>query len=133
MIVLDASVLANVVGDDQRDGETARRRLELELDIAMPDLADVETTTVLRRRWLAGDLTDQRFDDAIALLQSLPIDRFPAAPFLRRVFELRANVTAYNALYVALAEHLGCPLVSGDARLAHAAEIRCPVEVLTVR
>ena len=48
-----------------------------------------------------------------------------------RAFELRANVSAYDATYVALAEHLDCPLVTGDARLANAPGVRCQFEVLT--
>ena len=66
MIVVDASVLANVVGDDHLDGDAARRRIASEADIAAPDLADVETVAVLRKRWLAGDLDDRRFGDAVA-------------------------------------------------------------------
>jgi predicted nucleic acid-binding protein len=132
VIVIDASVVANVVGDDHADGEAARHRLGHEVDVAMPDLADVETAGVLRRRWLAGALSDRRFEEAITLLASLPIDRFAAAPFLPRAFELRANVTAFDAMYVAVAEILGCPLLTGDGRLASAPGLRCRVEVLTV-
>lgn len=131
MIVVDASVLANVVGDDSTDGHLARRRLSDEIDVATPDLADVETVAVLRRRWLAGHLTDQRFADGIAILIALPLDRYPAAPFMPRPFELRANVTAYDATYVALAEHLDCALLTGDARLAKAPGVRCHIEVVT--
>jgi predicted nucleic acid-binding protein len=131
MIVVDASVLANVAGDDELDGDVARRRIEREAEIAAPDLADVETVAVLRRRWRAGDLSDQRFAEAILLLESLPMHRFPAAPMIRRAYELRANVTAYDAMYVALAEHLGSSLLTGDARLAGAPGLRCPIEVLT--
>jgi predicted nucleic acid-binding protein len=131
VIVVDASVLANAVGDDTTDGEAARDRLRGEVDIAMPDLCDVETVAVLRRRWLTGDLTDDRFAQAVAVLVSLPIDRFPVASFMPRAFELRANVTAYDATYVALAERLGCPLVTGDARLAAAPGIRCAVDVIS--
>lgn len=131
MIVVDASVLANVVGDDSTDGDLARRRLAGELDAAMPDLADVETVAVLRRRWLAGDLTEERFAAGVAVLGALPIERFPAAPLMPRAFELRANVTAYDSTYVALAEHLDCRLLTADGRLAKAPGVRCHIEVLT--
>lgn len=130
MIVLDASILANVVGDDGPDGTTARARLAQAGDAAIPDLADVETVAVLRKRWIAKTLTDQRFAEAVADLLALPIARFPTGSFMPRAYQLRANVTPYDATYVALAEGLGCPLVTGDARLSRAAGITCIVEVL---
>ena len=130
MIVVDASVLANVVGDDESAGRVARARLEVVGEASAPDLVDVETVSVLRRRWLAGDLTDHRFRDAVADLGALPITRYSVGPFMVRAFELRANVTAYDACYVALAETLNCPLLSADARLASAPTITCAVEVL---
>lgn len=57
MIVVDASVLANVIADDGTDGAAARARIAACDDLMAPDLVDVETLSVLRRRWLAGDLT----------------------------------------------------------------------------
>jgi len=131
VIVVDASVLANVVGDDHLDGDAARRRIASEADIAAPDLADVETVAVLRKRWLAGDLDDRRFGDAVAILAALPLQRFPALPMLDRACELRANVTGYDAMYVALAETLACSLLTVDAKLAAAPGPRCPIEVIT--
>jgi predicted nucleic acid-binding protein len=131
VIVLDASVLANVVGDDGPTGYRARARLNAGAAAAsVPDLADVETVAVLRKRWLAGDLSDRRFRVAIDDLLALPIARFPVGPLMIRAYELRANVTAYDAAYVALAEGLACPLITGDARLARARGIACAVEVL---
>ncbi len=130
MIVIDASVLANVVGDDESAGTLARGRLQTAGAASAPDLVDVETVSVLRRRWLNGDLTDNRFRVAIADLLALPITRFPTGSLMRRAFELRANVTAYDACYVALAEALECTLVTSDQRLASAPTIRCSTEVL---
>ncbi|MDO8403113.1 MAG: type II toxin-antitoxin system VapC family toxin [Pseudomonas sp.] len=129
MIVLDASVLANVVGDDGEVGDAARARLAHAGTASIPDLADVETVAVLRKRWLAGDLTDQRFRSAVDDLLALPLVRFPSGPLLTRAYDLRANITAYDACYVALAEALACPLVTADARLARAAASVCAVEV----
>jgi predicted nucleic acid-binding protein len=109
VIVLDASVLANVVADDGPAGNTARARLGAAAEASVPDLADVETVAVLRKRWIAGDLTAPRFRAAIDDLLALPITRFPTGPLMPRAYELRANVTAYDAAYVALAEGLSCP------------------------
>ncbi len=131
MIVLDASTLANVIGDDGVSGNRARERLRTEGEAAIPDLADVETVAVLRKRWLAGDLNDERFAAAIEDLLDLPLLRVPTGQLMRRAYELRANVTAYDASYVALAEELDCPLVTADARLAGAPGLRCTVEVMS--
>jgi predicted nucleic acid-binding protein len=109
MIVLDASVLASIVADDGPTGNAARARLSATADASIPDLADVETVAVLRKRWIAGDLSAPRFRAAIDDLLALPITRFPTGLLMLRAYELRANVTAYDAAYVALAEGLSCP------------------------
>ncbi|MGD9751449.1 MAG: type II toxin-antitoxin system VapC family toxin [Acidimicrobiia bacterium] len=129
MIVIDASVLANVVGDDGPVGRAARQRLRAAGEAAVPDLADVETVSVLRKRWLGKELTARRFRAAVEDLIELPITRFPTAGLMMRAYELRANVSAYDAAYVALAEGLACWLVTADARLGRAAGVTCPVEV----
>lgn len=130
MIVVDASVLANALADDGRDGAAARARLTIDGDLAAPDLVDVETTAVLRKRWIAGDLTDRRFSEAVGDLEDLDLTRFPTLPLMRRAFELRSNATTYDATYIALAERLGCPLLTADRSLAAAPMVTCQVEVL---
>ncbi len=65
MIVIDASVLANVVGDDGSDGQIARRELRRASEIAAPNLVDIETVAVLRKRRLAGAISDNRFASAV--------------------------------------------------------------------
>ena len=132
MIVLDASVMANLVGDDGQAGRVARARASQEIQWVAPDLVDVETVAVLRKRWRTGDLTARRFKAAVDDLLSLPMVRFPTGPLMRRAYDLRANVTPYDASYVALAESLDCTLVTADARLARAPGLRCPVEVLSL-
>jgi len=128
--VFDASLLAVALGDDGPDGHQARRVLRGTAEAAIPDCADVETAAVLRKRWIAGSLDEARLAAAFEGLAALPFARFPARPFLRRVYELRANVGACDAVYVALAESLGCDLVTADRRLAAATGIRCPVRVV---
>jgi predicted nucleic acid-binding protein len=130
LMVIDASVLANVVGDDGVDGRRARGEVRIAGDAAAPDLVDVETVAVLRKRWLAGTISDQRFAAAIADLEELSLDRYPTLPFMRRAYDLRANVTAYDAAYVGLAEGLGCELLTADRRLAGAPGLMCVVRVL---
>lgn len=130
MIVIDASVLANALADDGGDGRAARRRLLAAGELAGPDLIDVETVAVFRKRWLAGDLTARRVDAAVGDLEELDLTRYPTLGLMRRALELRENFTVYDAAYVALAERLGCGLLTADARLASAPGARCAVEVL---
>src|SRR3954464_10745179 len=102
VIVVDASILANALADDQAAGEAARGELRAVDQVTAPDLVDVETVSVLRKRWLARTLSDQRFEAAVGHLQQLRVERVPTLRLVRRAFELRANVSAYDACYVAL-------------------------------
>jgi predicted nucleic acid-binding protein len=130
LIVIDASVLANVIGDDGDDGDVARSEFRSADDVAAPDLVDVETVAVLRKRWIAGSITARRFASAITDLESIAIVRYPTLPLMRRAYELRDNVTAYDAAYVALAETLECELLTGDGRLGDAPGPECSIRVL---
>ena len=130
MIVIDASVLANVVADDGAEGDIARRELRAVQTFTAPDLVDVETASVLRRRWLHGALSDERLATAVAHLQRLPFERIPTRRLVSRVIELRENVSAYDACYVALAEFLGWELLTTDSRLAGAPGPKCAIRVL---
>ncbi|MHB1534170.1 MAG: type II toxin-antitoxin system VapC family toxin [Acidimicrobiales bacterium] len=130
MIVVDASVLASVIGDDGAEGARARSELRAAGEVAGPDLVDVETVAVLRKRWIAGAISDNRFVTAIGDLEALDLDRYPALPLMHRAFGLRANVTVYDAAYIALAELLRCELLTGDRRLAKTPGARCTIRVL---
>lgn len=131
MIVVDASVLANALGDDEGDGRRARREIRAAGDLAAPDLVDVETVAVLRKRWMSQTMSDRRFADAVDDLQRMDFERVPTLRLMRRAYELRANVTAYDATYVALAEFLGCELLTADRRLARSTGPRCVIRVLS--
>lgn len=130
MIVVDASVLANAIGDDTPEGVRVREALREGAPLAAPDLVDVETVSVLRRRYLDGTISEARFSTAIDDLALLEVDRYPTLRFMRRAFELRSNVTPYDAVYVALAEALNCELITSDGRLAKAPGPRCRFRVL---
>ena len=131
MIVVDASVLANFLVDDGPSGTEARSALSHAGEAFVPDLIDVETAAVLRKRWITEDITENRFVTAIDILAELPFRRYPTSLFLRRAYELRSTITAYDAMYVALAESLDCELLTCDARLARASGPRCPVRLLS--
>lgn len=119
-----------MIGDDGADGRLARREIRGGGEIAAPDLVDVETVAVFRKRWLAGTIADRRFEEAIADLEQFAVSRYPTLPLMRRAVELRASVTAYDASYVALAEFLGCELLTGDGRLARAPSPICTIRLL---
>ena len=129
MIVVDASVLATSLGDDGPDGDQARARLRGER-LTAPELVDLEVVSVLRRQVRAGALDIRRAALALADLGALPLRRTPHRPLLARCWELRDNLTIYDAAYVALAEALGVLLLTGDARLARATGPACTIEVL---
>ena len=129
MLVVDASVLAVALADDGPDGDTARARLRGET-LAAPELVDLEATSALRRQRHAGLLDERRSILALTDLASLPLQRASHVPLLFRCWELRENLTIYDAAYVALAEALDCTLLTGDRKLARAVGPTCQVEVL---
>jgi predicted nucleic acid-binding protein len=127
MIVLDASAVIELL----LGNSSLRRRLARASDaLAVPHLLDVEVAHVLRRLHGSGELTEQRGQEALADLGDLDLDRFSHEDFLPRVWELRHNLTAYDAVYVALAEALRAPLLTFDKKLANSAGHRARIELL---
>jgi predicted nucleic acid-binding protein len=129
VLVVDASVLVTALADDGGDGDLARGRLIGE-QLAAPELIDLEVLSALRRLTLAGQLPERRSSLALADLMDLPIRRASHIPLLRRCWELRANLTVYDAAYVALAEALEVVLLTADERLVRASGPTCTVEVV---
>jgi predicted nucleic acid-binding protein len=129
VLVVDASVLAPVLADAGSDGRRFRDRLRGEAVVG-PDLLRIEVTSVLRRHANTGQLTPEQAEAAIIDLLAFPLTVFPTAPLLRRVWELRQNLTAYDACYVALAEAVDSAFVTADRHLANAPGLACEVEVL---
>jgi len=126
MIVVDASAIVAAIAD--RSVPNLVQELQTERYLHAPYLIDMEVTQSLRRMARSGRLTVDRASDARVDYVNLRIRRYRHVPLLERVWELRNTLTAYDAAYVALAEILGAPLVTCDARLAraqgHEAEIR---------
>lgn len=129
VIVVDASVLAPALLDDGAAGARARERLMGER-LAAPELIDLELTSVFRGLTRSRKLTARRAQDALDDLTDLPLERAGHRHLIRRCWELRENLTPYDAAYVALAELLAVPLITADARLAKAPRMRCQIEVL---
>jgi predicted nucleic acid-binding protein len=129
VLVVDASVLAVALADDGPDGDAARTRLRGET-LAAPELVDLEVASVLRRQNRVGLVDNRRADLALTDLAALPMQRAAHLALLPRCWELRGNLTAYDAAYVALAEVLDAPLLTGDRRLARASGPTCTIELL---
>ena len=130
MIVVDASVVVASLLSTGGAGARARERLRLDPDLHVPHLLDVEVTAALRRRVRLGQTDVEVASEVMADLADLAAMRWDHEPLLRRVWELRENVTPYDAVYVVLAEMLDAPLVTSDARLSRAPGLNCRVEVL---
>lgn len=129
MIVVDASVVAPALADDDADGDRARERLSGERLVA-PELFDLEVVAVIRKALFAGVLDERRASIALADLADLDLERVSHRPLLGRIWELRPNVTPYDAAYVALAETIEVTLVTADRHLSQAPGPRCQIEYL---
>lgn len=121
MIVVDASVLLEVLLRMPAAGAVeARLFSEPRQTLHAPHLLDVEVAQVLRRYAAMDEIDQQRGEVALADLMDFPIRRYPHDVLLTRVWSLRSNFTAYDAVYVALAEALDARLFTRDQRLAAA-------------
>ncbi len=129
MLVIDASVLAVALLDDGPDGDQVRDRLRGQ-SLAAPSLVDLEVVSVWRGLARGGKLDPRRARLALDDLQAMPIQRVDHTPLVERCWELRDNLTVYDAAYVALAEALQVTLLTADTRLARAPGLRCPIEVV---
>ena len=129
MIVADASVIAVALVDDDAQGDRFRSRLRGER-LSAPHLVDLEVMSAWRRQSAAGILDERRAALALTDLQELPLRRFPHPPLMARCWELRNNLTVYDASYVALAELFEVTLLTADQRLARSPGLCCNVEVI---
>jgi len=125
LIVADASLVVSALLGVDADGAFAGRVLNDEETLAAPHLAPAEVTHAIRRLAQAGDISDTEASLAAREAIDLTMLLYPFAPFADRVWQLRANITPYDAWYVALAEALDVPLATLDRRLAAAPGPRC--------
>ena len=123
-VVVDASVVVAALVDSEAPGWWAEEVL-VSGALAAPHLLFVETANVLRRAVAAGEISDDIATLAHGDLVDLRIDLVGYEPFAARVWELRGNLTAYDAWYVAVAEALDAPLATLDRRLAGTPGLRC--------
>lgn len=130
MIVLDASALLELLLVTDKAGRVSERIAPARETLHAPHLIDLEVAQVLRRYVSRGVLSEERAGEALQDHADLNLNRYPHDVLLGRIWELRNNVSAYDAAYLALAEVLGAPLLTSDARLADVPTARARVEVL---
>jgi predicted nucleic acid-binding protein len=130
VIVVDASALADALIDDGPMGDAARIALAADPHWAAPAHLVIEVLSVVRGRLLGGKLAPARADDVVRALSSFVIDEIGTTGLVDRIWQLRANLSTYDAAYVASAESLGCTLVTSDGRIAKVSGLRCPVQVV---
>ena len=128
-LVVDASVVVTLLIDPDEAGETVAAQMRT-AELLAPGLLPYEVANVLRRRRNAGLLSTAEAALAHAELLELPIDLWPWEAIAGRAWDLGANLSSYDAAYVALAEATDALLLTRDARIASAPGIRCTVQVV---
>jgi predicted nucleic acid-binding protein len=130
VIVVDASAMLEVLLRTPVAKAVERRLFDLRQTLHAPHLLDVEAAQVIRRYAANGDIEGARGRAALLDLANFPLRRYPHDFLLQRVWDLRNNLTAYDAVYVALAEVLDAPLLTRDQRLAAAPGHRASIELI---
>lgn len=133
MIVPDASVVALVLHGDPDDPRTpeAIRILRDDPAWAVPEHWRTEVLSNIRGLWLGGKIDDAAANQAVLDLAAMAVAISPTNAHLTRMWQLRSNLTSYDAGYVAVAEARDVTLVTADARIANAGVARCPVRTVT--
>jgi predicted nucleic acid-binding protein len=127
LIIVDTSAFVDVLVDEEPRRGLAERMAD-DGDLQAPHLVDVEFVHALRRLVLERKITEARAEDGLVDFDSLSIRRYPHVQLRDRIWQLRANFSAYDAAFVALAEALEAPLVTIDKRLGRAASRLVAVE-----
>lgn len=130
MIVIDTSVLVEALLPHGATTAQARGRLGEDPQWIAPDHLVAEVVSAIRGHRLAGRITESTAINSLLAFGEMRIVLRPTRPLIGRIWELRDNLSVYDAAYVALAEAEGCALVTRDARIAKAPGTRCRIEVL---
>jgi predicted nucleic acid-binding protein len=125
VIVVDACVWVELLTDEGDLGKWARSEIGRDRHFLVAEHTKIEVASSIRGKCLGGKITTQRGGDAIDVLRLLEMDVVPAEQVLGRVWELRSNITAYDAAYVAIAEMHRCPLVTTDLKLVASTGPEC--------
>jgi predicted nucleic acid-binding protein len=130
LIVVDASALLELLLRTEAAPKVEKRLFSAGQTLHVPHLIDLEIAQVVRRYCTLGDFSVKRGNEVLQDLIALPLNRYPHDIFLPRIWELRNSVTAYDAVYIALAEVLPAPLLTRDARLASAHGHRATIDLI---
>lgn len=132
MIVVDASVAALLFADSTVEPRAKAARAALARDPAwcVPEHWKIELLSVVRGLWLGRKIGEDRAQRAIESIPRMAVSVVPTDALLPRIWELRANVSGYDAAYIAAAEACHCALVTADARLKRSATARCPIDLV---
>ena len=135
MIVLDASAAVDALLNFQPNASRVRERIkqedsgDLRENLHVPYLFGVEVLHALRRLTLSGHVSEVRGSRAVDAMLNMRLARYPHEPFARRIWELKENISAYDAAYVSLAEALDAPLVTTDRHFAQASAHKAKIEL----
>lgn len=129
MIVVDSSALVLALARRGRLGQRAAGAISGH-QLHAPAVIDFEVAHAVRGLTLGGKLTPTHGRSVLGLLAAMPITRVPGYPLYDRIWALRDNLSAYDAAYVALAEHLGSRLVTADGRIERANVAHCEVDTI---
>lgn len=127
-LVIDASALTEIlVENDPAQRAAVVAAVGTDPHWVVPEHFVIEVLSALRGRWLGAHVTRVDFEAAVDAVARFEFDVWPTAPLIPRIVELSANANSYDAAYVALAEELGCPLVTADSKVGRIPGIRCRV------
>jgi predicted nucleic acid-binding protein len=129
--VLDASVLVEILLQTPLGIRHMDRVLNSNDSFHVPHLLDLEILQAVRRLTLAGEIPIERAEAALVALLDLQLTRHEHTPFIGRIWQLRASMTSYDAVYVALAEGLSAVLLTCDSKLARAHGHHASIDLLT--
>ena len=132
MIVVDASAVIELLLNSTTAADISGRLFRAGETLHAPHLLDVEVLQVLRRYAHRGVLNEDRGAEAVDDFLALPIERYAHDLLAERIWDLKENLTAYDAAYVALAELLRAPLLTRDGRLAKASRLSTGIECIVV-